>query len=35
GTSPVGFACACMALLHPERLDDVAQLRATFAGEFG
>lgn len=34
GTSPVGFACACLDLLHPEQADRVAQLRAMFAGEF-
>lgn len=34
GTSPVGFALACMRLLHPERTDMLSQLRGMFAGEF-
>lgn len=34
GTSPVGFALACMRQLHPERTDTLAQLRGMFAGEF-
>lgn len=34
GTSPVGFACACLRLLHPGREDDIARVRAMFAAEF-
>ncbi|ASK93492.1 glutamine amidotransferase [Xanthomonas campestris pv. trichodesmae] len=34
GTSPVGFALACMRQLHPERTNMLAQLRGMFAGEF-
>lgn len=34
GTSPVGFACACLRLLHPDREQDIAQVRAMFAAEF-
>lgn len=34
GTSPVGFAQACLRLLHPEREDDIARTGAMFATEF-
>lgn len=34
GTSPVHFALACLGRLHPERVDDLAQARAMFSGEF-
>lgn len=34
GTSPVGFAEACLRQLHPERDADIARTRAMFAGEF-
>ncbi len=34
GTSPMGFALACMRQLHPQRTDTLAQLRGMFAGEF-
>lgn len=34
GTSPVGFACECLRLLHPDQDDTIAQIRAMFAGEF-
>jgi putative intracellular protease/amidase len=34
GTSPVGFAEACLRQLHPEREEDIARTRAMFAGEF-
>ncbi|RBD00309.1 glutamine amidotransferase, partial [Xanthomonas oryzae pv. oryzae] len=36
GTSPAGFALACMRQrqLHPQRTDTLAQLRSMFAGEF-
>ena len=34
GTSPVGFACECLRVLHPDRSDTIAQMRAMFAGEF-
>jgi len=34
GTSPVGFACACLRVLHPDRDETIAQMRAMFAGEF-
>ncbi len=34
GTSPVGFAQACLRLLHPEREDDIARTGAMFAAEF-
>ncbi|KAB7765190.1 type 1 glutamine amidotransferase family protein [Xanthomonas maliensis] len=34
GTSPVGFAVACMRALHPDRPELLAQLRGMFAGEF-
>lgn len=35
GTSPVGFAVACLRQLHPEREEQIAQMRQTFAAEFG
>ncbi len=34
GTSPVGFACACLRLLHPEREDAIGQVHAQFVAEF-
>jgi putative intracellular protease/amidase len=34
GTSPVGFACECLRLLHPDKGEAIAQVRAMFAGEF-
>jgi putative intracellular protease/amidase len=34
GTSPVGFACACLQLLHPDREQDIAHVRTMFAAEF-
>ncbi|HZW18382.1 MAG TPA: DJ-1/PfpI family protein [Luteimonas sp.] len=34
GTSPVGFACECLRVLHPEQGESIAQVRAMFAGEF-
>src|SRR5690606_27828188 len=34
GTSPVGFACECLRVLHPEQGETIAQMRAMFAGEF-
>ncbi len=34
GTSPVGFACACLRSLHPDREADIAQVRTMFAAEF-
>lgn len=34
GTSPVGFACECLRVLHPGQDDKIAQMRAMFAGEF-
>lgn len=34
GTSPVGFAVECLRLLHPEREEQIAQMRQTFAAEF-
>ncbi|SEL74487.1 Putative intracellular protease/amidase [Pseudoxanthomonas sp. GM95] len=33
GSSPVNFALACLRLLHLDREDDIAQVRAMFAGE--
>jgi putative intracellular protease/amidase len=34
GTSPVGFACECLRVLHPDQADAIARVRAMFAGEF-
>ena len=34
GTSPVGFACECLRVLHPGRDETITQVRAMFAGEF-
>ncbi|WJI17021.1 glutamine amidotransferase [Pseudoxanthomonas winnipegensis] len=34
GTSPVSFATACLRLLHPEREDDIASVKAMFTAEF-
>ncbi|MDY4338971.1 type 1 glutamine amidotransferase family protein [Xanthomonas sp. LF07-6] len=34
GTSPVSFAEECLRLLHPEREEQIAQMRQMFAAEF-
>lgn len=34
GTSPVGFACECLRVLHPGQDEKIAQMRAMFAAEF-
>lgn len=34
GSSPVGFACECLRLLHPDGDDTIAQMHDMFAGEF-
>lgn len=35
GASPVGFACECLALLHPDKPEAITQIRQAFAREFG
>lgn len=34
GTSPMSFALACLRQLHPDRENDIAQMRAMFAAEY-
>src|SRR3546814_18769050 len=33
GSSPVGFACECLRVLHPDKDETIAEVRAVFADE--